>query len=568
MRNTFYRLSILFFVIVIFCFKVGVVYSYNEFPNNKVGISLLQPSPEDIRAASDMVNGESGGYGYVTLVIQENDRDVKKWQQIFDELRIHKLIPIIRLSTIPEGENWKRPKKEDVDGWIQFLNSLNWVIRDRYIILFNEPNHATEWGGEVDPKSYGEIVVRFAEELHKKNSNYFVMMAGFDASAPSNPTQYEDEETYIKELLYNQKELFNNIDGWASHAYPNPGFSGSPNDRGRKSIRGYEWELELLHTLGITKKLPVFITETGWTDLRLSRETIASYYETAFNSVWLPDERVVAITPFVFDYQAEPFLGFSFKKKGENSFYPQYDSIKQIPKIIGKPFIIEKGTILQELPSEFVADSNYRFHITIKNTGQSIWDRGQGYKLAFGGADILPFEYYFSDIVDLAPFEESTASLFIKTHKTEGEHNITVELVKDDTILAQTQNWSFSIKPLPQMVFHATIFPKLMQNKDGFEIQIYDQSESLIYKKAGLRTEGGEGVINEVPNIVLGLPYRIVILKKYYLPRQEFIVFSGEKNTVLFDKMIPLDLNSNGEFTFSDLLEILKKPSLIELFLP
>ena len=140
--------------------------------NNIYGIHLAQPHPQDIQAASDLVNSNGGKWGYVTLVIQENDRNREKWQGIFDQMRELRLIPIVRLATQPEGENWRRPEEEDAPDWIEFLNSLNWVVKSRYIILFNEPNHGSEWGGEVDETSYAKVVVAFARALKEKNQDF------------------------------------------------------------------------------------------------------------------------------------------------------------------------------------------------------------------------------------------------------------------------------------------------------------------------------------------------------------------------------------------------------------
>jgi hypothetical protein len=46
--------------------------------NNKYGIHLAQPYPDAIREAADLVNSNGGKWGYVTVVIQENDRDKNK----------------------------------------------------------------------------------------------------------------------------------------------------------------------------------------------------------------------------------------------------------------------------------------------------------------------------------------------------------------------------------------------------------------------------------------------------------------------------------------------------------
>src|SRR5438093_552359 len=154
-RSILFSLFIILFIKPVFAFDQSA-------PNNKFGIHLATPSKEDIKAAASLVNSNGGKWGYVTLVIQENDRDRGKWQEVFNELREEHLIPIIRLATKPVGSYWERPVKEDAESWAGFLNSLNWVVRERYIILFNEPNHASEWGGVVSAKDYAEVATAFS----------------------------------------------------------------------------------------------------------------------------------------------------------------------------------------------------------------------------------------------------------------------------------------------------------------------------------------------------------------------------------------------------------------------
>ena len=187
-----YRLILLFALILL---PLRVMASE---PNNIYGIHLAQPYPEAIKSAAALVNSSGGDWGYVTLVIQENDRDLAKWQGIFDELRENHLIPIIRVATSAVGENWRRPETSDAKNWVDFLDSLNWVVKKRYVILFNEPNHGSEWGGEVDEKSFAEVTMEFAKELKNKNPDFFIMIAGLDASAPSWPPGLEDETVFLK----------------------------------------------------------------------------------------------------------------------------------------------------------------------------------------------------------------------------------------------------------------------------------------------------------------------------------------------------------------------------------
>jgi hypothetical protein len=76
-----------------------------------------------------------------------------------------------------------------------------------------------------------------------------------------------------------------------------------------------------------TSNLPVYITETGWSRDSLDEATIAEYYSQAFNGVWMPDDRVVAITPFIINYSQAPFDDFSFKSaSGEK--YAYFSSLK------------------------------------------------------------------------------------------------------------------------------------------------------------------------------------------------------------------------------------------------
>ena len=549
-------------------------------PNNIYGIHLAQPQLEALKEASDLVNSNGGKWGYVTLVIQENDRDVSKWQSVFDSLRELHLIPITRIATSAEGENWRRPEKKDADQWINFLDSLNWVVKNRYIVLFNEPNHGSEWGGEVDEKSFAEVTLEFAKKLKEKNSDYFIMMAGFDASAPSWVPGMEDEETFLrrisnfqfpisKQTSNNQqptsKTVFDYIDGWASHSYPNPGFSGSPLGRGRGSVRTYEWELDLLKDMGVSKNLPVFITETGWKRSKsyglgvmgyLDESSVAENLKTTYTQVWQYDERVKAVTPFVLDYQADPFLEFSWKKQNSSDFYQQYYTVQSISKVKGEPEQIEKGKISFDLPHELVAQSKYNFRVTLKNQGQGIWDRNDSYELRVM-SDELKKNTLVSEIKDIKPGEEKIIDFSLKT--IDEKENIVTKfsLLKNGKSILESKLWTFKILPLPDLNVKARFWPYGNARGDDFEIQIFNIDDKLVFKKKGVKVVNGKGLIKNIQNIALDELYRAVVLKPGYLPRQNFIVFKSQDNIVEFRRMLPFDLNSDGKFDFKDFLKLL-----------
>ncbi len=311
--------------------------------NNIFGMHSSVTTEQELTEIAQLVNSSGGSWGYVTVVIQETDRDTGKWTTLFNKMSELKLIPIVRLATQAQGSNWKRPTTTDASSWADFLDSLPWPTKDRYVVLFNEPNHGQEWGGSVSPENYGEVARAFAIQLETKDPDFFVMLAGFDSAAPSQNPAYEDQVTFLNRMItrFSVNEINQYISGWSSHSYPNPGFRGKPTDTGRNSIQNYRWELSWLRGKGI-KDMPVFITETGWPRSSVNEETQAHYITQAFRDVWFRDSRVRAVTPFIFNYETAPFQVWSWKKIG-GGYYAQYNDIFNLPKIRGAP-VLANGT--------------------------------------------------------------------------------------------------------------------------------------------------------------------------------------------------------------------------------
>jgi hypothetical protein len=174
-------------------------------------------------------------------------------------------------------------------------------------------------------------------------------------------------------MLIAEPKLLDNLDGWVSHSYPNPGFSGKETDTGRGTIDTFDWELNYLKTLGVTKDLPVFITETGWSNQKVDVDKISAKYDYAFKNVW-NDGRVVAVTPFILNYPQAPFSEFSWRKT-DGTFYPYYTGMQAITKIAGDPTQIVTGQILGAVAQPLIPiGSDFVGAILAKNTGQSIWN--------------------------------------------------------------------------------------------------------------------------------------------------------------------------------------------------
>lgn len=351
-------------------------------PNNKVGIHITQL--EDLTKASELVNSSGGDWGYITLVIQETDRVEDKWQKFFDSCREKHLIPLVRIATHLKGETWEKPNETSLEEWANFLNELNWPVKDQYVIIFNEPNHDKEWGGQASPEEYGRILDKALTSFKDKNPDFKILNAGLDQAAADSSTTIE-EIRFLREVNERFPGIFSRLDGWVSHSYPNHGYIGKPWEAGRTSIKGYDWELSLLkNNFGVEKDLPVFVTETGWPHLVNDQFPVkkdkfyeaplaAEYLKFAFEKIWLPDEKVKAVTPFILNYPYYPFANFSWLNLLGNP-YPQYEEIKNLPKTQGEPE--QKDNWEQVgigLPPLITTNFLFQGKVILKNTGQSIW---------------------------------------------------------------------------------------------------------------------------------------------------------------------------------------------------
>ena len=323
-------------IIVMVLLLISVSPVLAQVDNNIIGMNVATVNTSQLQEISDLTTYGTGSWAYITFVIQDTDRDHAKWQGIFDQMKSHKLIPIVRLATHAEGGHWARPSATDSGSWTSFLNGLDWPISSRYVVLFNEPNHGQEWGGSVDPESYGTVAKEFARSLTTADSHFKVMIAGLDSAAPSSNPDFETETTFLDRMMgtFPASDMNQYLSGWASHSYPR-NYTAPPTDTGRNSIKNYEWELSWLSSKGV-KSLPVFITETGWKHDLIGDSTATSYIKSAFEDVWMKDSRIKAVTPFVYDYPASPFSGFSWKD-GSGNLYPQANALKQLSKIYAHP---------------------------------------------------------------------------------------------------------------------------------------------------------------------------------------------------------------------------------------
>lgn len=303
--------------------------------NNKIGIHILSTS--ELSNAARLVNSNGGEWGYVLIPIQTGDKDVAKWQTFMNECKRNRVIPIIRLATESDTINthvWRKPNPFDIVDFANFLAALDWPTKNRYIIVFNEVNRADEWGGNANPHEYAELLSFAITVFKSKSSDFFLINAGLDNAAPDQGNVFINQYTYLSQMHAAVPGIFNQLDGIASHSYPNPGFSQPPTMNNPKGVASFMYERELIKQLS-NKTLPVFITETGWSSETVTEDIRVKYYDETFRTIW-NDSGIVAITPFLLQASVGPFEKFSFVT-ANGYLTKQYKFIESLPKVKGIP---------------------------------------------------------------------------------------------------------------------------------------------------------------------------------------------------------------------------------------
>lgn len=339
--GNFFTLFVIWCLVFGFSAPAGAVYDPRTTPNNKAGVHIL--SPDEISTAADLVN-HGGDWGYLTVPIQPSDRDKAKWQDFMHQAKALHLIPIIRITTIPQGGTWEQGHDTDLVDFANFLNELDWPIQNRYVILFNEVNRDTEWGGQVNPEKYARIVKNAYAIFKERSPDFFLLGPSLDLALPNSQTSLSAPTYYARMASYDPL-IWTYFDGWSSHSYPNPAFSASSQKTGLQSIVGYKSEFSLLK---LAPK-PVFITETGWDQSKLSSDLISKYWNMAWD-IWQKDPNVVAVTPFILQ-GGDQFSVFSLTlPSGELSASGQ--AIRNLPKSVGMPTLSEPKSLQPSLPSQ------------------------------------------------------------------------------------------------------------------------------------------------------------------------------------------------------------------------
>lgn len=320
------------------------IYSYSDTPY--------------LEEAAKLVNSNGGDWGYILIpynILESNPGQEKVWNERFRLLCNRHVLPIIQLF-----HSGKVPTDQQTAKAAEFLSELEWPTKIKIITVYNETNAAEYWDNKINPKSYAHVLNQTITELKKRDQNFFVLNGALNTSAVKEKittdlgvnTEYLDAETYMKRMNAAVPGIFKKLDGWAAHAYPNPHYLGKPLDL-RPSDRpefeiyqgtmsSYKYDLELLKPYG-AGNLPIFITEMGWPHREgttihseyLPASTVADYYRTIYQQVYMQDDRVIAVIPFIIRLDGG-LDNFAFVTK-DGKKYPQYNAIFNLKKNAGRP---------------------------------------------------------------------------------------------------------------------------------------------------------------------------------------------------------------------------------------
>jgi hypothetical protein len=191
---------------------------------------------------------------------------------VLDHANRQGLTVIARLGLVPD---WARPKdsatsylpRERYDDFGDFVYAFvdRFKGRVEYIIIWNEPNLALEWGFQpIDPEAYTELL-RIAYRRAKEADPGVNVLAGALAPTLAQPGSDWglDDLEYLRRMY--AAGAGDSFDALAVHAYGWVYPPDDPPDPAVVNFRRTELVRELMVEHGDAVK-PIMITEGGWND--------------------------------------------------------------------------------------------------------------------------------------------------------------------------------------------------------------------------------------------------------------------------------------------------------------
>jgi hypothetical protein len=303
-------------------------------PNNIVGLNLARRTqPQYIRVAGQIANANGGSWGYVTVLLTNQERDdavlpEHVLQQLLDRCYDSRLQPIVRVGTRFDANTgiWERPTDDDPSLWRALFERVKWPNTPVWVVPANEPNLGREWGGKVDVESYARYLERFMH-IFGDSDRFKVVNAPLNLSNAHDPPEMQDAFEFLAEHVALTPTVFERLPAWASNSYRVNGIGDGP----RFTHLGYEVELEQ-----IGRELPVIITESGVLNVA-DQDEIARFFVRAYAD-WQRDRRVIASTPLFWDPDEDRHWMFTLDDEGNVlTGSAAYQALRSLPRVAGSP---------------------------------------------------------------------------------------------------------------------------------------------------------------------------------------------------------------------------------------
>ena len=204
------------------------------------------------------------------------------------------------------------------------------------------------------------------------------------------------------------------------------------------------------------------------------------------------------------------------------------------------------------------------FQLWLKNTGQSILHKSDGYSIDFVKKPTGAFS--FSPLYNLEPNDSAIVNLTLQVGDEAGTVDYSIGLFKNGQLKTVLFPWVVVLTDPPPMQMNLSIFPGRPYTGKA-TIQVIDENGLLLYEEKDVSFKEGLGLITQVKGVLLGQPYKIVALVDFYLPREQNIIVESD-NTVVFEMLIPGDANNDGKFTIEDVFLMPASKQLYRSFLP
>lgn len=514
-------------------------------PNNKFGIHLISPTDEEIRdACRTLANASGGAGGKLTLTLVKDDIDLDTLQRYHNIAREENCIFIHPIKNTFGDPYWNELDDSTISFFENLFEDLKPSSKHLFVILGNENNRGDESGGECNPESYARFARKAAERLKARIPNIEIGLTGLDPYAPSGGF-YCSRDEFIRRMFGEDPTLVQElIDFQAVHEYPDADMTGALRSH-------WQSERNLMRSLGVTKELPVFITEISWRRHRGLTDFGAAQRLASALSRLNSEDSVWAITPFVYKFCGHPFDQFSFVTCDGNQPYEVFNALADFPKVEGEPEHIHLGRSQTALAQEVIENTDYIFELELTNQGTDIWQGiGGDYKVELFGPDV---QSSFSSFHKIRPDKNMHTLFRFNPGDLSGCPKFQTALTKNGRVLLQLFEWQPCVVPPPTMALNISTFPGNEFNGIG-EVQIFDEHESLVFRQQA-EVVDGLADIGPVEGVHFEDEYRIVWLSAGNLPVQITEARFHKGNNVLSTPMLlPLDANEDGELTLGDVM--------------